>query len=300
MHADEIPKLPEELYRLDNWHGPLEWATDVLLVAASIALALRWPLLYPLAVLVIGARQRALASLLHSATHLSLARSRRLNHLLGTWGCAYLVFQTWAAYFGSHIRLHHGRFGHADDPDYAFQREIGLYAPFTLQDVWRGFRLYTRYLVVNRLRPPPGSRGELLRIGLLWAAIVAVCGPLNVLLFWLLPMLLAHGPIGYLVETAEHWPLMPARHPLYQTRNRASSWMEAWLFSTHHENYHLVHHLYPRLPNHAMKAADRHLRSTWPAYRAWADQNGGILLSANCAPTLLQLLRRAARRPVAA
>jgi fatty acid desaturase len=118
MRPDDIPELPKRLYELDDWHSPLEWGIDALLVATSIAATLRWPLMYPLAVLFIGARQRGLACLLHSATHRSLARSRWLNWFLGTWGSGYLVFQTWAAYFGSHVVHHHGHFGEAEDPDY--------------------------------------------------------------------------------------------------------------------------------------------------------------------------------------
>jgi hypothetical protein len=54
------------LYKRDNHHGFLAIASDILWIGGAIYLAENVSLwLFPLAILVIGARQRALASLLH-------------------------------------------------------------------------------------------------------------------------------------------------------------------------------------------------------------------------------------------
>ncbi|MBT9598403.1 MAG: fatty acid desaturase family protein [Vitreoscilla sp.] len=293
MRNQDIPILSKRFFALDNVHGPTQWAVDAILICMSIAMVQCWVTLYPIALVIIAARQRALADLLHQASHLALARSRGLNRFLGTWCSGYLVFQTWKAYIESHVAKHHGRFGKLEDPDLDFMREIGLYGPFDLLSLWRGLKRYWHYLVVNRLTVRD-NRAEALRLIALWTAIVIVAGPMNVLAFWIVPMLLAYAPIGYLIEIAEHWPLMEAGHPLYQTRNRSSSWLEGWLFSTHDENYHLLHHLYPRLPNKSFKAVHAHLSGTWPEYRAWCAANGGVLFSGNGTPSVVQLLLRSA------
>lgn len=287
----DIPELPKQFYQLDNYFGIRAWCCDAVIVAASVLLAIRWPFLYPLAVLAIGARQRALATLLHESAHRTLAKSRPLNDFLGTWLCACAIFQTRSAYRASHITGHHGHFGGADDPDLAFHEEIGLYGRVTASVVWLGLARYLRYLVVNRLLPQQSaSRFELLQMAALWIALLAAFGVTNVIVFWIVPLLVAFGPIGYLIEIAEHWPLMPSASALYRTRNRASCAVEAFFFSIHAEDRHLVHHLYPRLPLRSMKQADRYLCATWPEYRAWNEANGGIIVSANGAPSLLRLL----------
>lgn len=294
-----VPKLPDSYYRLDNHSGIIAWLGDAAVIVISIAIAVRWSAFYPVAVLLIGARQRAFATLLHEAAHRTLAKSRRLNLVLGL-ASAYLVFQTFDAYKASHITGHHGKFGTPDDPDLAFHREIGLYGPVTPSRLWHGLLRYMRYLIVNRLLPSRASRIELVRMAALWALIAACVGPCNVVLFWVVPMVVAFGPIGFLIEIAEHWPLMPASDPLYRTRNRGSSRFEHFLFSLHNEDKHLIHHLYPRLPFGAMRAANAFLEATWPEYRAWNAANGGILLSGNGAPSILALLvsaMRAGRQP---
>lgn len=55
MRREDVPELPEDLHKPGNWHGPMEWAADLLLVAASVDTALRWLLLYPVALHAIGA-----------------------------------------------------------------------------------------------------------------------------------------------------------------------------------------------------------------------------------------------------
>ncbi|MCW3641598.1 fatty acid desaturase, partial [Burkholderia cenocepacia] len=95
------------LYEKNNWRGLLGWAGDVAMIAGAIWLARLMPYAYPLTVLVIGSRQRALASLLHEAAHLTLARNRRLNRFIGEYLSGLPVFQDFDAYRQSHVQSHH-------------------------------------------------------------------------------------------------------------------------------------------------------------------------------------------------
>src|SRR6185437_64823 len=62
----KIRKLNEP----DNWHFPLAWLEDMAWIAACIAACLTVSMwLYPLAVLIIGARQRGLSTILHDCAH---------------------------------------------------------------------------------------------------------------------------------------------------------------------------------------------------------------------------------------
>jgi fatty acid desaturase len=298
MNRNNVPKLPEPFFQLNNAHGPIAWGTDIGVIALSIIIAMNHMGFYPLALLLIGARQRALATLLHEASHRTLARNRRLNDFLGTWLSGYLIFQTWEAYRSSHVSNHHGRFGSAEDPDFAFHREIGLYENFTWRNLLLGLLKYTRYLIMNRLVHRSARKSELVKMLLLWLMLTWLMGIEDVVIFWLIPLVFSFGPIGYAIEIAEHWPLMRADEALYQTRNRASSWLEGQIFSIHKENFHALHHLYPRLPFSAMPAVDRYLTLHWPEYRRWSEVNGGILFSSNGAPSVMRLLINAASKGV--
>lgn len=289
--STRIPELPAHFYLLDNWNCLRMLSTDLVIISVAILICNLW-FAYPLAVLLIGARQRAIADILHQSTHRALARNPILNKTIGVFA-GYLVFQTWRAYWKSHVANHHGKFGTSGDPDYAFYRGYGFYGRVSWRGVAGGFQAYARYLIVGRLMQIKGGSAayfEYMSLVAFWVCATYAFGAINIVWYWLVPMVLGFGPIGYLVELAEHWPLMEAKSSLFQTRNRSSSRIEGWLFSTHHENYHLLHHLYPRLPNSAFQSADRHLRNVWPEYCDWAARNGGVILSSNGAPSVLQLL----------
>ena len=61
-----IVKRVRALYGLDNYHGPLALLSDYLVIAAAFysCVVFGW-IAYPFAVLVIGSRQRALATMTH-------------------------------------------------------------------------------------------------------------------------------------------------------------------------------------------------------------------------------------------
>lgn len=112
----------------DNWHGVLgvieDWAVVFLFILLSEFV---WKLdtlltvklmVYFLTVLVIGARQRAIADCLHQAAHQCLASNEKLNFLLGTVFSGYTVFQSFYGYQMSHVRVHHPHLGTLKDPDY--------------------------------------------------------------------------------------------------------------------------------------------------------------------------------------
>jgi fatty acid desaturase len=123
---------------------------------------------YPLAVLVIGARQRGLSTILHDCAHGVGISNRKLQMAVGTVLTAYPIFQQHYAYKVSHVYTHHPRLGSPDlDPDLRFFIEQGAYekapAPTYIRRVvlmpllgsqtWA----YIRYLIRNRYRVLTGA-----------------------------------------------------------------------------------------------------------------------------------------------
>jgi fatty acid desaturase len=306
------PSIAEDikaLYLLDNWHAPVALALDYGVIALAMWCA-HWGgwLLYPLAVLVIGARQRALATMVHEAAHGTLARSKKLARLLATVFSGYLVGSTLTTYRASHVTCHHGHFGEASmDTDYRYMLEKGVYAAAPRHAyLWRmiakplllgNVPSYIFYLIKARMfnLARHQDRHEALALCAYWIVLVAgaiVIGQgTNLLLFWVMPFLTSFQVIGWFIELAEHAPLMENRLDLYMTRNRHSHWLEHFLTGMHSENYHLAHHLQPRVPFWHMDRLHRILQRD-PHYRRWDNQCGGIFASSNGAPSTIALLAR--------
>src|SRR5579871_6097300 len=72
---------------------------------------------YLLAIVVIGARQNALATLAHEGWHSLLFPSRRLNHTVAAWLFAYPIGILYFHDRERHLR-HHREVGHDYDPDW--------------------------------------------------------------------------------------------------------------------------------------------------------------------------------------
>ena len=107
-----IVQRVRELYGLDNYHCVLALLSDSLVIAASVyaCVVFGW-IAYPFAVLIIGSRLRALATMTHEATHGTLAKNYRLNNILGSYMSGYLIGMLFDAYKQSHVQSHHAQFG---------------------------------------------------------------------------------------------------------------------------------------------------------------------------------------------
>ncbi|WKB55705.1 fatty acid desaturase family protein [Eleftheria terrae] len=297
------------LSQSDNWHGLLAVLADYLVIALAVAAGQLVNWLYPLAVLVIGARQRALASILHDAAHGRAARHRWLNRLLGSQLSGYLILQAFAPYRQSHVIYHHGHLGDERlDPDYRLYIEDGLYHGMTRSRFfWREVLAtalllrapaYLAYLVRHRSAMLLRHKTEFASMALLWGAILLAVDQVDgwslLLLYWVVPFLTSFLVIGRFIEIAEHYPLLGQGNPgtiLHGARNRFSHRLEAWFFSLHSEHLHLVHHLRPDIPFWNVGKAHQVMLQD-PEYARVNREFGGIFLSSNDRPALVPALLR--------
>ncbi|MDE0778981.1 MAG: fatty acid desaturase, partial [Nocardioides sp.] len=134
--APEILQAVRAASSLDNWHGPLElvrhWFWIAFWCAAAVLSHEYWSLLatvpvYLVAIFFIGGRQRAIAGVLHMATHRAFMASHRVGSVLGALLGGHPVLQSFTAYRASHLGEHHGRLGDPErDPDYRQYADNGL------------------------------------------------------------------------------------------------------------------------------------------------------------------------------
>jgi fatty acid desaturase len=233
-----------------------------------------------------------------------LAKSRRLNQFVGTFLSGYLIFQEFNTYRDSHVKRHHAFLGDPNkDPDYQYHLKENLYeysngVNFVKQFIVKPLLLsktmsYFWYLVRYRLIPSRRYLKNFIEIFLLWGAIITFCYYFHLLtyllLLWFVPLVTTAVVFGWFNELAEHYPLIKFNdNDLYMTRNRFSHWFEHFLFNTHNENYHLVHHLQASIPYWNLKKAHAVMCQD-PNYASFNQSMGGIFISNNHNPSLIKL-----------
>lgn len=310
----------------DNWHGPLYIVKDYAVIAAFawLVIGVSW-WFYPLAVIMIGAHQRGISTILHDSAHGVLTKNRLLNFLLGTLPTAWPIFQRHFAYKESHVHSHHPFLGRADaDPDLEFFIAEGVFTPRTDRSfVWKLIILpllgsktyaYLKYLVRNRYQMILNSlsgkessvrvkRGENWRYEFdrwgfyaFWACIVVyalIYGYFSeVVLLWVVPYLTSFHIIGWFIEMSEHCSSIENQTVnLHMARNRRSCNIEKWLTAINNDNYHLDHHLDPTTPFWSLPEAHA-IRMGDPVYAAHCSETGGIFQPGpNGEPSILKLIR---------
>jgi fatty acid desaturase len=272
--------------------------TNIVWIAAAIALAhFTGYRFYVLSALVIGARQRAIASLLHEAAHGTLFKSRALNQTIGRFFCGWTILQSFGAYRTSHVLNHHPKIGRiSHDPDFQYMSETGVYEAQTRLRFVARFLIapflglltprYMMFLLRDRLWYALTRRGERIEVMAAVALHVVVLlvllhvgSTIGLLLFWWLPFFIVYPVIGWFSELAEHYPLMERTgDKIYFSRNRYAGRLEQFLIGMHGDNYHLTHHLLPGVPHWHLHAATLILRED-PEFRKWDDTWGGIFSS---------------------
>lgn len=271
--SPEITKGIQGLCRqTDNYHGLLALVQDALIIAAAITLAIWYPLLLPVSLIVIGSRQRALDTLLHEAVHLTLARNRALNILIGCFA-GWSVFHTYHDYRKSHVKEHHVNLGDSEnDPDTKNYTSQKLFET-NPQTIFRQ-HLLPKLLGLKTLRVIHSllssllisihngkkSLREVILFLLFWSLTISFFASHGILgyffLFWLVPYFTVFQAIEWLTEVAEHFPLTKLYDSaLMITRNRRGNTFERLVTGIHSEDWHLVHHIHPGIPFWSLRAA---------------------------------------------
>ncbi|WP_220729753.1 fatty acid desaturase [Streptomyces radicis] len=285
--SPEILAAVRAASRPDNWHGPLEvvehWLWIAAWCAASVLAFQQAPLwaaipVYVVAVFFIGGRQRALAGVLHMATHRAFMANRRVGSVIGALLGGYPVLQSFTGYRASHLGEHHGRLGDPDrDPDYKQYQDNALCGDNLSRAALRRYMWsvlspratasYILYLLRHRIVAKGERTSERwLRVALIAAVLAwAVFGGwwLWLLLLWFVPMITTQVWIGAVAELMEHFPLIETapRVDIFMSWNRVYGLGTRFLFGEKDgEGFHLVHHLFPRTPMWRLREVDAILR----------------------------------------
>lgn len=264
------PHLP--LLKLQGWRPAWDVTVDITAIVAALLLALQEPWAAPIALLVLGNRQRALGNILHDAAHRNLTRNRLLNDLVTRVLIAPLLFVSLSHYRELHFH-HHLDLGAQDaDPDLIpipaakAKSWVAAVAANTLS--LRAVLGSTFGHLLDRAVP---LGGRLYILGW-WTVLVAVLGltagigeAATVLALWLAARATAFHVITTFREMCDHHGLSPGGVFCF-TRDIKAAGLWSVLFHPRNNAYHLTHHLLPAVPYYRLPEAQR-VFSTLPEYQ---------------------------------
>lgn len=191
-------------------------------------------------------------TVLHDASHRAVSQSHHLNDWLGRLAILPLIPLPVFRMF-RFVHMQHHRFTNEDqsiDPDCWTSSANVWSLPFR----WMTLDLYYFYYYLPKIKQRPKDEQKELYIALaVFAALIISIIYFDLfsefLLYWLLPSRFA---IFFLALAFDYLPHIPkkATHaidPLQATNNRIGlEWLMTPLLLF--QNYHLMHHLYPRVP----------------------------------------------------
>lgn len=249
-------------------------ACDIGIVGLAVWVAKISLWLAPLAVLLIGNRQRSLGDILHDGSHGSLHRSRGVNDLILRVLLAPLLFLSVTKYRRDHF-LHHARLGDPNkDPDFI--------SPLPGIDGWlarywalvKDMRTWMESFAAHIADRDVDAAARLTIVAwwaALGAAIVSVAGIDTFTIFvtlWLLSRATSFHLITCYREMCDHYGLVPGGIGSY-TRDIVASGFVEWLVHPRDKGLHLTHHLLPAVPYYRLRAAQQ-IFSEMHTYRAHA------------------------------
>lgn len=277
----------------NNYRGLLALASDAFVIFAAVAVFRMEPWLYPISVILIGFRQRALANLHHDSAHFTIARNKVLNDAIG-FLAGWSIFLKLHGYRNSHVKAHHVHLGdELKDPDMRNYLEQRLFDAkpdrlFLEHFVPRILGLRSPTIIMRIVRDSIPERGlsgfardpEHLAFLIFWVLVISLLASFGLLLdfvlLWVVPFLSIYQGVTWFLDIAEHFPLTRiSANELLMTRNRSGSLFERAFLGVHNENFHLTHHLYPGVPFWNLPRAHRVMMGD-VAYRNANGRSGGV------------------------
>lgn len=266
---------PEEwapLTARSSWKGVALVVHAWAVIALAAAAAVLWPVLIPISVMIIGARQLGLAILMHEAAHGGIHPNARVNEVLGQWFCAVPIGANLTSYRPYHLK-HHRFAQQAEDPDLVLSAPFPVTPASMRRKIIRDLTGQTflkqrigRFLRQGRVDEdmPEGavvtarSVAPFLSVNALLLLLAILGGAWwSYFVLWLLPMATWFPLVTRLRNIAEHAVTPDPADPMRHARTTRASLIERALIAPYWVNYHCEHHMFMYLPCWSLPAAHR-------------------------------------------
>lgn len=246
-----------------------------ILGAVCFSLTCPGPLPYFLTMVVVGARQHAIAIHLHDGCHYLLFKDRRLNDLVARLLMEWPLFASLDSYRVMH-RGHHRYLNTELDPDWVrnqpqrlnssrnlLQRLLLLSGlPVFLQGfaaLFLGCRQSTVDAVDSETAPLSPWLPWRLAFYVAMVTLFYLYDGLALLFwYWVLPYLCYFLPVMRYRGLSEHWAV-PSKTMANKARTVLVGPFEAFFFYPKHINFHVEHHSFPSVPFYHLPALHREL-----------------------------------------
>lgn len=195
-------------------------------------------------------------SVVHDSAHGAISSNKRVNDTLGAIGMVFfgplatIRLACW-------IHMQHHRFSNdpEKDPDY-FGHKIDIFTPLR----WLNFDYYyTKFFLQHSGSMRKKLAPRLILQVVFVVAVVAFASVygygLEIVMLWLLPTRISSALFVMMFVYLPHAPFFAtAKEDEYQASNIRVGW--EWLLTPlmAYQNYHLAHHLYPRVPFYRLSA----------------------------------------------
>lgn len=277
------------------WPLVFDWGFSLGMIWLS--LHVNSALLYLISVLVVGTRQHALLIVVHEGVHYRLSNNRRLNDWISDVFAAFPIFFCTHGYRLNHL-AHHRHLNTEKDPDWARKSHLrewqfpqaGGELLRTMTKVmvtswWKMIQLFWTLSGVSHGETwsDPTRRRVLLKkiafYGFLAVCLSATSSWGVFARYWLVPYLFVMPLVERVRSISEHFGIS-YQHDLQQTRDILSSPIEGFFFGPHNIRYHLVHHLFPTVPQYRLPELHTHLMEV-ADYAEHAHQNTSYIFGNN-------------------
>lgn len=253
------------------------------ILSAAVLCTMYWhPLLYVVTVMWIGARQHALAIILHDGAHYRITRNKKLNDFIGETMLAFPLFVTMRGYRLSH-NAHHRNMNTEHDPDWVSKETPEWVFPKSRLELFTmllklalGLNIaWMVRMIVSGGRPNVATRPKVATRPFIIGRIGFYLGLVflftyfgwwsEFLLFWIVPLFTWLQVIMRVRSIAEHFGL-EYDHVFTSARTTYPSLFDRIFLASKNVWYHLDHHLYPSVPFYNLNQLHQELMAL-PAYR---------------------------------
>ncbi len=277
------------LSQLKPWLSTAHLLLEYAFIFGAILLVNQFPnpFLYILAVMWIGARQHAMAIMLHEASHYRIVKNKTLNDWLGEVLLAFPLFVTVRSYRMSHM-AHHRHTNTSFDPDWVSKETPDWVFPKTrkalfiiLAKILLGMNAFWMVkLIVSGGRSASAGDASVSkeknvsrtfvagRISY-YVALITILSYyglwLQFLLFWIVPLFTWLQVILRVRSIAEHFGI-EYDHTFTNARTTYPSLFDRIFLVSKNVWFHLDHHLYPSVPFYNLPALHEALQKI-PSFR---------------------------------
>jgi fatty acid desaturase len=221
--------------------------------------------------------------MMHEAAHFRISKKLWLNDFLGNTFAAYPTLAS-TEWYRKHHTAHHKNTNTDQDPDWA--RKIHLPDWQYPQTPSRISKVMVHQLVVGgrdwlklMAKITGFDKKKIAYLIFIPTAFIAIgLGP-ALALYWFVPLLTVFPLIQRVRSISEHFGLR-YEHELNGTRDTLANPIERFLFLPHHVGFHLVHHLYPSVPQYNLPRMHSALME-YSVYRELSHSNDSLFLSRN-------------------